>query len=614
MRTAYPRTPHLPWSPGTTPDDVRADGLSELVGREVVVTEKLDGENTTMYRDGLHARSLDSGHHPSRTWVKALHARIAHAVPDGWRVCGENVHARHSIGYQDLESWFFAFSVWAGDRCLDWDTTVRFTRRLGVPAAPVLWRGRFDERVLRRLRLDLTRQEGYVVRTVDGFTMDEFPRRVAKWVRRDHVRTDAHWMLAPVVENGLGPRAALWQVRSGGTPDVSALLAAVGLTGTDLVRPGRARTGDASAVDGTGPDTDAAGSAADGADAVARARRAVADVCVRLDLLGRTGDARLAGVLAGLCHATDRAWLASRLVAPLGMPLARRVADLVGLHGRLHRPFPDAGRRAGLVRLADAADLGVLHAVATAVLAGRHDDVAVAAAEQVGWSELHADDAGLLGEAPLEPLRAGLRQALSALDPDAADRCWAEARDAYADGRIGVIEEATAATWRWRDGRFPRLVVTVGPSGSGKSVFAATLPGLAGVVSLDDLRQARGDRADQRHNPAVLRDALGRLDTLLAGGGTVVWDATALNRHQRSLVAAVARRRDALTTYAVLLVPPEVLAARNAERAHPVPASVVAAQLRRFEPPFPGEAHRTWYVGPGGTVDDVAGTLCPTEE
>ncbi|MET3986910.1 hypothetical protein ABIC27_004807 [Streptomyces sp. PvR034] len=48
MRTHYPRTPHLPWSPGATPDDVRAgdlSGLPGLRGREVVVTEKLDGSN-----------------------------------------------------------------------------------------------------------------------------------------------------------------------------------------------------------------------------------------------------------------------------------------------------------------------------------------------------------------------------------------------------------------------------------------------------------------------------------------------------------------------------------------------------------------------------------------
>ncbi|MPY45523.1 kinase, partial [Streptomyces phyllanthi] len=163
MRTHYPRTPHLPWSPGATPDDVRTGDLSGLRGREVVVTEKLDGENTTLYPDGLHARSLDSAHHPSRTWVKALQGRIGPGIPAGWRVCGENMYARHSLAYEELESWFYGLSVWDGERCLDWDGTVRFLRRLGVPVPRVLWRGVFDERALRALRLDTGRQEGYVV-------------------------------------------------------------------------------------------------------------------------------------------------------------------------------------------------------------------------------------------------------------------------------------------------------------------------------------------------------------------------------------------------------------------------------------------------------------------
>ncbi|MFT5465446.1 MAG: hypothetical protein ACI8UO_000541 [Verrucomicrobiales bacterium] len=55
----YPRTLHLPWSPGSTNDDCFLNGVSHFEGREVVVTEKLDGENTSMYRGGIHARTLD---------------------------------------------------------------------------------------------------------------------------------------------------------------------------------------------------------------------------------------------------------------------------------------------------------------------------------------------------------------------------------------------------------------------------------------------------------------------------------------------------------------------------------------------------------------------------
>ncbi|MFI6001553.1 RNA ligase family protein [Streptomyces sp. NPDC051366] len=584
MRTHYPRTPHLPWSPGATADDVRASGLPGLAGREVVVTEKLDGENTTLYADGLHARSLDSGHHPSRAWVKGLQSRIGAGIPAGWRVCGENLYARHSIPYEDLDSWFYGFSVWDGEHCLDWDRTVSFLHGLGVPTPRVLWRGVFDERALRKLRLDTARQEGYVVRTVAGFARADFGRYLAKWVRVGHVQTDTHWMYAQVVPNGLGPQAPLWAVRSGAEPDAAELAAALG------------------------PDP------APGAAPDAAVEPVVAEVAGRLDASGRTGEDRLAGVLAAVLHRAPRARIGAQLAAgPLGMPLARRVADLVGLYPSLQRPFPDEERRAGLVRMAVAADLGVLHALAGAAAARDAE-----ARECVDWSALYAEEAGLLGPDPLGPLRTGLREALGGLGADAADRCWAEAREAFARGGISTAEEAVAATWRWRDGGFPRLVQLCGPSGSGKSTYARSLPGVAAYISLDDLRTARGSRADQRANADVLREGLDRLNAALAAaagaGGTVVWDATSLTEQQRGLVASVAQRRDALVTQAVVLVEEAELVRRNAVRPHPVPPQVLATQLHRFSPPYPGHGpgHRTWYVGAGGTVEDTAGTIGAT--
>lgn len=588
MRTHYPRTPHVPWSPGAGADDVRAGDLSGLRGLEVVVTEKLDGENTTLYPDGLHARSLDSAHHPSRTWVKALQGRIGARIPPGWRICGENMYARHSIGYDALASWFYGFSVWAGDRCLDWDESARFLRRLGVPTPPVLWRGVFDERELRAIRLDPARREGFVVRSVEGFERAEFGRRVAKWVRRGHVQTDTHWMHAEVVPNGLGPDAGLWAVRSGADPDLPALLAL--LNPTDAPAP-------------EGETVAEAGSVAEAA-AVATAET-VADACARLDVLGRTGDARLAGVLAAALHAERRATLMPRLVPALGMPAARRVADLVGLQTHLRRPFPDDERPSGLARLAVAADVGVLHAVAAATLTGRTDAQADAEREQVEWSALFAADAGLLEEAPLAALRARAADAFAGLDSEVADRCWAELRAGHAKGWSMPPE----ATRRWWSGDFPRLIQTVGRSGSGKSTFVRELPGVDTMISLDELRAARGSRADQSANGEVLSQGLDRLDAALAAGGTVVWDATSLTGNQRMPVQAIAHRRDALITHAVLLVGDDELARRNAARAHAVPPAVLAAQARRFAPPYPGQAHRTWYIGADGGLDDVAGSL-----
>ena len=204
MRQKYPKTLHLPWSPGLQNDDRRIETLDGFVGQRVVVTEKLDGENTTLYADGMHARSLDSRHHSSRDWVKQFHGGIAHLIPVGWRVCGENVYAQHSVIYDDLESYFYVFSVWTDEnRCLSWDETIAFAQEISAPTPVEFYRGVFDENVLHDISIDTDTTEGFVVRIEETFDFDAFKTSVAKWVRKGHVQTDEHWMHKQVVRNGL---------------------------------------------------------------------------------------------------------------------------------------------------------------------------------------------------------------------------------------------------------------------------------------------------------------------------------------------------------------------------------------------------------------------------
>lgn len=204
----YPRTFHLPWSPSKTDDDrAMTDPDAAFGGVDIVMTEKLDGENTTFYRDYLHARSLDYAPHPSRDRIRALHASIAHDIPDGYRICGENVYAVHSIEYETLPSHFLVFSVWnEKNECLSWDETVYWAHLLGLATVPVLARGQWDEDRVRAYddvpdsRYGRER-EGYVVRRADSFHYRSFRQSVAKFVRKDHVQTDDHWKSRPVVPN-----------------------------------------------------------------------------------------------------------------------------------------------------------------------------------------------------------------------------------------------------------------------------------------------------------------------------------------------------------------------------------------------------------------------------
>ena len=196
-RVKYPRTYHLPWSEGMTDDDRMIPSIDQFKGKEVVVTLKMDGENTTMYSDYIHARSIDGRSHASRDWAKNFHSQIAHDIPEGWRVCCENMYAEHSIHYKDLDTYVYGFSVWNEKNfCLNWDDSVEYFQLLGITPVEVLYRGVFDEQKIRSL-YDASKwdwMEGYIVRTVEGFEYKNFKHNVAKFVREGHVRTAKHWM------------------------------------------------------------------------------------------------------------------------------------------------------------------------------------------------------------------------------------------------------------------------------------------------------------------------------------------------------------------------------------------------------------------------------------
>ena len=149
-------------------------------------------------------------------------------IPAGWRVCGENMYARHSIAYEDLDSWFYGFSVWDRRALPGLGPDRRASCGLGVPAPPVLWRGHVRRAGAARAAVDPARQEGYVVRTVDGFAARRV-RAARRQVGAARARTDRHALDARGRRGERArPGAALWAVRSGAAADPPALAAALG--------------------------------------------------------------------------------------------------------------------------------------------------------------------------------------------------------------------------------------------------------------------------------------------------------------------------------------------------------------------------------------------------
>ena len=212
----YPRTFHLPWSSGATKDDRVLSDTKHFEGKNVVVTVKMDGENTSMYSDYIHARSLEYASHPSRDYVKRIWGnKVAGQIPEGWRICGENLFAKHSIKYEHLSDYFLMFSIWGEKNvCLSDHETRIWSGMLGIPMVPTMWFGLWNEGYVKNKMLDEFKEfyshtdvsdeiEGYVVRLAYSFEYKDYSKSVAKFVRENHVTTGSHWMHEKIEKNTL---------------------------------------------------------------------------------------------------------------------------------------------------------------------------------------------------------------------------------------------------------------------------------------------------------------------------------------------------------------------------------------------------------------------------
>ena len=206
----YPSTPHWPWSETVHRDDSLHTDPEFFVGREVVVTEKLDGGNTCLYRGEVFARSVDA---PSTAgWmamVKKHHAwKLAHRMEWGYAIYGEDMYGIHSIEYDPMKEdetyRVFAIRDTSMGRSWfeDWDSIEFIAGNYSLPTVPVVFRGTFEstDAITAFFREELRKpsalgpeREGFVMRSAKGFDAGVFSLAVCKYVRPNHVQTDEHW-------------------------------------------------------------------------------------------------------------------------------------------------------------------------------------------------------------------------------------------------------------------------------------------------------------------------------------------------------------------------------------------------------------------------------------
>lgn len=158
----------------------------------------------------------------------------------------------------------------------------------------------------------------------------------------------------------------------------------------------------------------------------------------------------------------------------------------------------------------------------------------------------------------------------------------------------------------------PALVVLVGASGSGKSTWAQARFRDQEVVSSDALRGIVGSGP---HDLDASADAFGVLETVVAArlgrGLTTVVDTLGLDAAKRGAWLAAARAAG-LPAVAVLLDTSDAeCRRRNAARDRPVPAPVLAAQLRAVRDVGPLLDAEGWDLVASVVAEDVAAEPAP---
>jgi hypothetical protein len=128
-------------------------------------------------------------------------------IPEGWRICGENLYAKHSIEYSELSHYFQVFSIWdETNTCLSVTDTIEWCNLLGLTMVPPIYVGLFDADLIHTMFEEYQKKstdevEGYVVRLVDSYEYGEFRNSIAKWVRPNHVQCHGHWTRDRIVPN-----------------------------------------------------------------------------------------------------------------------------------------------------------------------------------------------------------------------------------------------------------------------------------------------------------------------------------------------------------------------------------------------------------------------------
>jgi len=240
----YPSTRHLPFSNIGDKDDTYHRSVDTFLNVPLVITHKMDGSNAMLIKDvdePVRARNGREAEHESFSLLKDLYwdCNVYENIPETVQVFGEWLYAKHSIHYgcdcedecvdvgpslsdvvegdYGTQAYFQVFGAYdmKYDLWMSWPKTEEIASRLGFPTVPVVKitqddNGTYDKRNIlyndvyqKAQSIVQSGEEGLVVRSKYPFHYGEFKKRVGKYVRENHVKTDDHWKFQNVTSNKL---------------------------------------------------------------------------------------------------------------------------------------------------------------------------------------------------------------------------------------------------------------------------------------------------------------------------------------------------------------------------------------------------------------------------
>ncbi len=215
----YPRTPHLEGSRLQIGDeDLSQVPFEQVLGKNIVIEEKIDGANTAISFDGdgnlliqsrghyLYGGYRERHYNLLKQWANINSDILFEALTDRYIMYGEWMFAKHTVFYDSLPDYFMEFDIYDREEGVFLDTRHRheITSNMGIiNSVPVLGEGIFKskESVLSHLGKSLYISDNHIENLRDLAKKRELdPERI---VGETDPSTTMEGLYIKIEENGI---------------------------------------------------------------------------------------------------------------------------------------------------------------------------------------------------------------------------------------------------------------------------------------------------------------------------------------------------------------------------------------------------------------------------